>query len=178
MSEPEIEGAEPLIVVARAVKTRGLKGEIVADLLTDFPERFADVSQLIAVGPDAKRIAVELEQHWFQKNRVILKLKDFNSIEASSALIGYDFAVPEADRVQLDEGSFYDWELEGCIVNTVAGKQVGTVTGVLATGGVPLLEIKDAEREYLVPLAGAIVTEVDIETKRIVIDPPEGLLEL
>ncbi len=178
MNEPGGESAEPLIVVARAVKTRGLKGQIVADLLTDFPERFADVSELIAVGPGNKRIAVELEDHWFQKNRVILKLKDFDSIEASSALIGYDFAVPEAERVQLEEGSFYDWELEGCIVNTVAGKQVGTVTGILATGGVPLLEVKDAERDYLVPLVEAIVTEVDIEKKRILIDPPEGLLEL
>jgi 16S rRNA processing protein RimM len=178
MSEREGESPEPLIVIARAVKTRGLKGEIVADLLTDFPERFAAVSELIAVGPGNRRITVKLEKHWFQKDRVILKLKGLDSIEASSALIGFDFAVPEAERVQLDEGSFYDWELEGCIVNTIAGKQVGTVTGVLATGGVPLLKVTDAEREYLVPLAEAIITEVDIEKKRILIDPPEGLLDL
>ncbi len=55
MSEELPESAEPIVAVARAVKTRGLKGEIVAEVLTDFPDRFADVSQLIVVAPDGGR---------------------------------------------------------------------------------------------------------------------------
>ena len=58
---------EPLIVVARAVRTRGLKGEIVADLLTDFPHRFARLSQFLAVSPDGQRKDVQLEVTGFRR---------------------------------------------------------------------------------------------------------------
>jgi 16S rRNA processing protein RimM len=168
---------EPLVAVARAVRTRGLKGEIVADLLTDFPERFEGLEELVTVAPDGKRGAIELEQYWFQKDRVILKFKGFDNLEASSGLIGYEFAVPESARVPLEEDEYYDWELQGCTVETIEGESVGKVAGILKTGGVAMLEV-DAGRELLIPMAETIVTEINIPEKRIVIDPPEGLLDL
>lgn len=168
---------EPLVAVACAVRTRGLKGEIVADLLTDFPERFEGLEELVTVAPDGKRGTIELEEFWFQKDRVILKFKGFDNIEASSGLIGYEFAVPESARVPLEEDEYYDWELQDCTVETIEGKYVGKVTGILKTGGVAMLEV-DAGRELLIPMAETIVTEINIPEKRIVIDPPEGLLDL
>ncbi|HEY7785882.1 MAG TPA: ribosome maturation factor RimM [Pyrinomonadaceae bacterium] len=168
---------EPLVAVARAVRTRGLKGEIVADLLTDFPERFEGLEELVTVAPDGKRGVIELEQYWFQKDRVILKFKGFDNLEASSGLIGYEFAVPESARVPLEEDEYYDWELQGCTVETIEGESVGKVAGILKTGGVAMLEV-DAGRELLIPMAETIVTEINIPEKRIVIDPPEGLLDL
>ena len=173
------DASEPLVLVARAVRTRGLKGEIVADLLTDFPERFEDVPDLIAVGPNQERLIVELEGHWFQKDRVVLKLKGYDSIEDSAGLVGFDFGVPEATRVALPEGFYFDWELEGCLVKTVEEIPIGKVTGILRTGGVSLLSVSEgAEREILIPMAESIVVQIDIEKRQIVIDPPEGLLEL
>jgi 16S rRNA processing protein RimM len=174
-TEPHLE---PLVAVARAVKTRGLKGEIVADLLTDFPERFETLSRLIAVAPSGEREAVRLEDHWFQKGRVVLKFAGCDSIEAASRLIGYEFTVPESERVPLGEGSFYQWELEGCRVETVQGENVGIVSGVLRTGGAEMLVIEGPGKEYLVPAAESIVVDIDVASKRILIDPPEGLLEL
>jgi 16S rRNA processing protein RimM len=174
-TEPHLE---PLVAVARAVKTRGLKGEIVADLLTDFPERFETVSRLIAVAPSGEREAVKLEDHWFQKGRVVLKLTGCDSIEAASRFIGYEFTVPESERVPLVEGSFYQWELEGCRVETVQGENVGPVSGVLRTGGTEMLVIEGTGKEYLVPIAESIVVDIDVANKRILIDPPEGLLDL
>ncbi|MGH9883041.1 MAG: ribosome maturation factor RimM, partial [Pyrinomonadaceae bacterium] len=112
MNGRDKESDEPLVAVARAVRTRGLKGEIVADLLTDFPERFDSLAMLVAVAPDNKRETVELERHWFQKGRIVLKLKGYDDIEAAKTLVGYEFAVPEAERVPLAEGSFYEWELQ------------------------------------------------------------------
>lgn len=179
MTAGEDASAEPLVIVARAVRTRGLKGEIVADLLTDFPERFEDVSELIAVGPNQQRLIVELEGHWFQKDRVVLKLKGYDGSEDSAALVGFDFGVPEATRVALPEGSYFDWELEGCLVETVEEIPIGKVTSILRTGGVALLSVrKSAEKEVLIPMAESIVVQIDIEKKQIVIDPPEGLLDL
>jgi 16S rRNA processing protein RimM len=179
MSAVENPSAAPLVLVARAVKTRGLKGEIVADLLTDFPERFERLSELIAVGPGGERRIVELEHHWFQKQRVILKFSGFDSVEEATVLVGFDFGVPEADRVALPDGSYFDWELEGCLVETIQGLGIGKVSSVLPTGGVALLAVSSTKgQEVLVPMAESIVVQIDIEKKRIVIDPPEGLLDL
>lgn len=171
---------EPLVAVAHAVKTRGLKGEIVADLLTDFPERFADLSQLIVVARDGQRSVVQLENYWFHQARVILKLAGYDTVEAANPFVGCDFAVPESRRVQLPEGQFYDWELEDCVVETTTGEQIGRVRDVLRVGGgVEMLVVENAqEHEHLIPMVETIVVDIDKVGKRIRIDPPQGLLEL
>jgi len=171
---------EDLVVVARAVRTRGLKGEIVAELLTDFPERFESVKRLIAVSPDGDHRAVELEDHWFQKDRVILKFEGIDTIESATELIDHNLAVPEAEAVLLPESHYYDWELEGCNVRTTTEQALGKVTSVLRTGGVELLVVAniDETRDYLLPLADSIVLEINPKEKYIVVDPPEGLLDL
>jgi 16S rRNA processing protein RimM len=175
----EAATADELVAVAKAVRTRGLRGEIVADLLTDFPERFEELGELIAVAPDGKRMPLALEEHWFQGARVILKFAGYDSIEAANALVGYEFAVPEEERVELDEDEFYDWELTGCRVETITGEKLGLVREILKTGGVEVLLIEDVDagREYMIPLAETICVEIDIENKLIRVDPPEGLLE-
>jgi 16S rRNA processing protein RimM len=170
---------EPLVAVARAVRTRGLKGELVAELLTDFPDRFDSISQLICVSTDGERRQVELENHWLHQDRVVLKLAGIDNIESAAAYVGCEFAVPESEKVQLDAGQFYEWELEGCVVSTVAGQQLGHVKEILRTGGVDTLVIEsDSRRDYLVPMAETIVVKVDLDNKAISIDPPEGLLDL
>lgn len=171
-------GSSELIVIARAVKARGLKGEIVADLLTDFPERFEDLEELVLVSPSGERTVKQLEDYWFQNDRVILKLAGYNDVEAAKQLVGYQFAVPEEERVPLPEDHYYDWELEGCEVK-VATEVIGKVSSVMRTGGAEILVITDEKgSERLIPLADSIVVEIDPAAKTIIVDPPEGLLEL
>ncbi|HEX4900549.1 MAG TPA: ribosome maturation factor RimM [Pyrinomonadaceae bacterium] len=169
-----------LVIVARAVKTRGLKGELVAELLTDFPDRFADISSLIAVGPQGIRKSVELESHWLQQGRVVLKFAGYDSIERAKELVGFDFAVAEGERVELEDGYFYDWQLEGCLVESNDGVKIGTVKEVRRLGGeIDMLAVEDADGvSRLIPLVEGIVLEVDIAGRKIRIDPPQGLLEL
>jgi 16S rRNA processing protein RimM len=172
-------GSEPLVAVARAVKTRGLKGELVAELLTDFPERFHSTSKLICVSPNGERNEVELESHWLHQDRVVLKLAGIDSIESAAPFVGCEFAVPESERVQLERGEFYEWELQGCVVKTVAGQELGRVKELLRTGGVDALVIEsDGQRDYLVPMVETIVVKIDLDKRAISIDPPEGLLDL
>ena len=156
-----------------------MKGEIVAELLTDFPERFERLDRLIALSPAGQRRSVELEEFSFQKDRVILKFADVDSIETAQELIGYEFCIPEADRVPLNEDEYYDFELEGCLVRDTSGRKIGKVQSILKTGATEILEIgTESGSTVLVPLAESIVTDIDIPGKQIVIDPPEGLLEL
>ena len=171
-------GSEDVVVIARAVRTHGLKGEIVAELLTDFPERFDDIDEVFLISPSGERKLGQLEDFWFQKNRVILKLCGYDDVERAKELVGYDFAVRESDRVPLESDEFYDWELEGCTVK-VGDKTIGNVYSVIKTGGAEILVVTDESgNERLVPLAAPIVVEIDTAAKKIVIDPPEGLLEL
>src|ERR1044072_423364 len=171
-------GSDDLIVIARAVRTHGLKGEIVAELLTDFPERFEDVDELILVSPAGKRELVQLENHWFQKDRVVLKLAGYDDVDRAKELVGYDFAVPEADRMELDEDEFYDWELEGCTVQ-VDDKSIGEGRAAKSNGGTAVLVVADdSGSERLVPLAADIVVSIDKAARVILIDPPAGLLDL
>jgi len=171
-------GSSELVVIARAVKPRGLRGEIVAELLTDFPERFEDVEELVLVSPQGERKTGQLEDYWFQNDRVILKLAGYDDVETAKELVGFDFAVPESERVELPEDQYYDWELEGCTVK-VGDDSIGQVNSVLRTGGAEILVVTDdSGKERLIPLADSIVVEVDPVRKTIVVDPPEGLLDL
>lgn len=173
----EASGSD-LVVIARAVKTHGLKGEVVAELLTDFPERFEDLDQVVLVAPGGEQQTRDIEKFWFQKDRVVLKLAGYDDVDAARELVGYEFAVPEADRVELEEDEFYDWELEGCTVK-VGDKSIGQVRSVLKTGGAEILVVSDTDGiEKLVPLAAEIVVEIDPAAKTIVVDPPEGLFDL
>ncbi|HSE34339.1 MAG TPA: ribosome maturation factor RimM [Pyrinomonadaceae bacterium] len=176
----EHESEEDLVVVARAVRTRGLKGEIVAELLTDFPERFEKVKTLIAISPGGGYRSVKLEDHWFQKDRVVLKFDGIDTIESARELIDHNLAVPESESVSLPENHYYDWELEGCDVRTTTKESLGRVKAVMRTGGVEILVVakEDKTRDYLLPLAESIVVEINPEEKYIVVDPPEGLLDL
>jgi 16S rRNA processing protein RimM len=170
--------AEELVAVARAVKTRGLRGEIVAELLTDFPERFEGMERLIAVAPDGHRRTLRLEEHWLHQDRIVLKFEGYDSPEAATALIGFELAVPESERVELEEDEFYDWELAGCRVETVEGERLGVVREIMRTGGVEMLVVENgAGRDYLIPMAEEICVLIDIEQKLIRVDVPEGLLE-
>jgi 16S rRNA processing protein RimM len=174
-----MDDQEDLIVVARIVKVRGVRGEVVADLLTDFPDRFEQLSSLVATSADGSHRSLQIEEQWFHGDRLVLKFAGFDRIEEAKELVGCDLAVPAAERIELPDDSFYDWELIGCRVETVSGQAVGEVREIMRTGGVELLSVVDADsRDRLVPMVADIVVEIDKARKLIRIDPPEGLLEL
>jgi 16S rRNA processing protein RimM len=171
--------ADDLIVIARVVKARGLRGEVTADLLTDFPERFAGLDQVIGIAPDQSHRSLQIEEHWFHGARIVFKFAGFDSVDEAKELVGYEVAVPESERVELPHDQFYEWELAGCRVETVAQELIGQVREVMRTGGVEILVVvDDAGRESLIPMAQEICVEIDVEKKLIRVDPPEGLLEL
>lgn len=166
-----------LVAIAKIVRTRGLRGEVVADVLTDFPERFEGLKDVTAVLADGERRELKIEKFWFQKDRVVLKFEGYDKIDTAETLRGAEICVPESEAVELEDDEFFDWELIGCMVETVDGETIGTVREIMRTGGTEVLLIDGPEKELMVPFAESICVEVDIENKRIVVDPPEGLLE-
>lgn len=172
------EVTDDLVVIARVARTRGLRGEVLADLYTDFPGRFENLERVIAIGPDGRQRSLQIEEHWFQADRIVLKFAGYDSIDEAKELAGLQLAIPANERIELPAGMFYEWELAGCRVETLDGATVGVVSEVIKTGGVEVLLIAGPKREHMVPMAEDICVEIDIEQKIVRIDPPEGLLDL
>ena len=166
-----------LVAVARIVRTRGLKGEVVAEVLTDFPDRFELLDTVTAVREGGERFELKIEKFWFQNGRVILKFVGYDTVESGETLRDAEICVPESDAVDLEEGEYFDWQLAGCKVETIGGEHIGEVRELMRTGGTELLVVAGEAKEYLIPFANTICVEVDIENRLIRIDPPEGLLE-
>src|SRR5436853_2441359 len=167
------------VVVARIVKARGLRGEVACDIETDFPERFAQLERVTVWMPNDARLSLTLEDHWFHKGRVILKFAGYDTMTAAEQLVGGRLMISEADALELEEDEFYEYDLIGAMVITAEGKVVGSVVRLLRTSGTDLLVVEsDDKRELLIPFVDEICTEVDIDARRITINPPVGLLEL
>jgi 16S rRNA processing protein RimM len=151
-----------------------LRGELVADVLTDFPERFRRFGKSFRGLRRRQNFGIEIEKFWFQKDRIVLKFKGFDSIETAETLRDCEICVPESEAVELEEGEFFDWELEGCAVETSKAKK-SERSGSDANGRNGNFGRQTSEKEYLIPFAETICTEVDVENKLIKVDAPEGL---
>jgi 16S rRNA processing protein RimM len=99
-------------------------------------------------------------------------------LAAADALAGRDVYVEAGVFRRLEPDRFYDFEVLGRRVVTREGTEVGEVAGILETGGPALLVVKRGDREIYIPLAEGILVGFDREAGPVVIDPPEGLLEL
>ena len=170
------------VAVARIVRPQGRRGEVLADILTDFPEKFSQRTQLW-LGIDGASALREyaLEEHWFHKGRVVFKFSGIDSISDAEELNGKLVQIPVESRGLLDPGSFYVSDLVGSKVTDLASD--GRVIGVIAdvkqtTGAAPLLVVKDDNNEYEIPFAQEYVVRFDAETKRLEMNLPQGMLKI
>jgi 16S rRNA processing protein RimM len=167
--------------VARIVRPQGRRGEVVAEILTDFPQRFAELRRAYLENPGSQPLSVRVESAWHHKGRVILKLFGVDSIGQANRLRGMHVLIRREERMPLPAHQYYVWELKGCRVLTQrqgGTREVGMVTEVEPTGGTDLLHVATPSGEVLIPLAQDICRQIDPSAKTIVIDPPEDLLEL
>ena len=173
------EQVETGIVIARIARAWGIRGEVTAEILTDFPERFGELSEVTLRRGASQRVAV-LDGYRFHKGRVLLKFEGVDTMNDAMPLAGHDVVIPESDVFEItDDDVFYEFDLVGCSVELAGGEVVGNVGSILHTGAGELLSIiRDGRTDALVPFVDAICTEVDVDARRIVIDPPEGLLDL
>lgn len=167
------------MVIARIAKARGIKGEVACNIETDFPERFGELEEVTVWMPSGERLRLKVEDHWFHKGRVIFKFEGCDTMSAAEQLVGGRLVIPESEALELDEDEFYEYQLIGLEAVTGSGESIGRVVKLLRTGGTDVLVIEGVGgKEILVPFADRICGEVDFEANRIVIEPPQGLLEL
>ena len=171
------------LVVGRVVKAHGVSGELVVDVRTDDPDnRFAAGSILTGKPPQggpAREYTIESSRE--HGARLLVRLAGVVDRDAADAMRGILFVVDSADLPPIEEpDEFYDHQLEGLVVRTTDGRDVGEVAEVLHTAAGELLAVRhtDGTGETLVPFVAAIVTSVSLADKLIEINPPDGLLEI
>ena len=160
------------------MKPQGRRGEVAADILTDFPERFAERKRVYALAPDGSRRELQVEEFWPHKGRMVLKFGGVDSISDAEMLAGYEVQIPIGERAPLEQGATYVSDLLGCTV-LESGRELGVIADVqFGAGEAPLLVVKQGSRELLIPLAEEFLRELDVNAKRVVLALPEGMLEL
>jgi len=167
-----------MVLVGRVVRVHGLRGQVVVNPETDFPEsRFqpgAVVYRVRAGAAEPMRVT-SLRLH---RGRPIVGFEGIESIEQAEPLAGLELRVPMASLEPLPANTFYVHDLVGCRVETRSGQMVGSVARVEGAGGASLLAVETGDGEVLVPLVADICVAIDIARKWIAIEPPEGLIEV
>lgn len=172
------------LVVGRVAKSHGVRGELVVEVRTDFAgERFAPGSRLVGrtgKGRTATDREVTVEAARDHSGRLLVRLAGVTERDTADALRGMLLLV-ESDTLPgtPDPEEFHDHELVGLRVLDTAGEHLGEVSEVLHPPGGELLSVRlAAGTDALVPFVRTIVPEIDPGAGTIVIDPPEGLLDL
>lgn len=173
------EDTERLVAIGEIVRPHGLRGELRVTPLTDDPARFERVTACVLWDPtrDGRRPARVLGARR-QDGAVLLVLEGCASVDAAAGLVGQLVAVPESEALPPGPGRFYPWQLAGCRVMTEDGRPVGTVTRVEPGPAHDLWVVADGAHEHLIPAVAEIVVDLDLGQRRVVIRPPDGLLDL
>jgi 16S rRNA processing protein RimM len=167
-----------LLLVGRVARAHGNKGQVIVNPETDFPDaRFAEGNTLIVehAGTTRERRIASVR---FQQGRPIVALDGIETMNDAEALAGAELKVPAEDLEPLPAGTFYRHDLVGCEVNDTAGRGIGRVTAVEGSMEQSRLVVEGRNGEVLIPMVDGICVRVDVGSKVIVVDPPEGLLDL
>jgi 16S rRNA processing protein RimM len=169
-------------VLARIIRPQGRRGEVLAEVLTDFPERFADRRRLFLISSESSAAFVReaaLESYWLHKGRIVLQFARINSISDADTLRGLLVAIPASERAALTDDSVYIGDLIGCeIIDITDGAAtIGAVTDVDREAG--LLDVTTpGGEELLIPFAKAYLVKMDLAARRIEMRLPAGLLDI
>jgi 16S rRNA processing protein RimM len=168
---------DELVLVGIVARTHGNKGEVIVNSHTDFPEARFQPGAVVQTQMGGARRALRVASARLHKGRPVLAIDGFSSISDAEALAGCELRVSPAVQHPLPDGVYYHSDLIGCEVVDAAGAPVGRVTKVEGEMGQSRLIVTGPRRVMTIPLAQAIC-QVDMATRRIVVTPPDGLLEL
>ena len=184
--------------IARILKPRGNKGEVAAELLSDFSARFSSLSHVYLAKESAEPYRVALQRFWTDQNHPgqgVFHFEGSTTISDAEKFRGLHVFLPIEERVSLPAGQYFVTDLIGCTVfeiptqesklsspacdAEVAPRVIGTVRDVFFPGenvaGTPLLQVLTSSGELLIPLAEDICTRIDVSSRRIDVILPEGL---
>lgn len=165
------------VTIAILGKPRGNRGELTAISLSDHPERFETLERVFCQAPLwPEPVVYPIEEVWYHQSTLIFKFAGVDSIDQAQTLTGAEVRIPFAERLPLEPGEFYHSDLIGCHVRHQAtGEPIGTVTGFEEGGANGLLQLGP---HILIPFTRQICVSINPEAREILVDLPQGLLEI
>lgn len=167
-----------MAVVGFVTRPHGIRGHVFVHPETDFPEERFRVGAELFVNRGGRVDTMRVTASRMQQGRPVIGLEGVTDMDTARGLAGLEFRVPADSLPALPAGTFYHHDLVGSVVETSGGQVVGTVSKVEGDPGNSRLVVQGDRGEVLIPLAVDICTSIDPASKRIVVEPPEGLLEL
>ena len=163
--------------IGKITRFQGNKGEVRIKATTDIPERFLDLDFVyLKRGDELKEL--EIDYIRFHKQFVIIKFFDVDSIDEAEKLKNYQVLIDESEKYLLPEDNYYVTDLIDCEVYLESGKYLGNLIDVVDTLGADIFLVKGQEKEYMLPASREMILEIDLENKRIIVDPIPGILDL
>jgi len=161
--------ADRHIIIGRIGAAHGIRGEVRVNPMTDFPERFHDMTEVYV-----DNALLEIESVRYHGDKILMKFRGYETRNDAETLKGMMLSVPRSEAMPLNEGEYYTFDIIGLDVVDVDGNALGKVTNVLETGSNDVYVVKSDEgKEILVPALKAVVKEINIDESRMVVDLPE-----
>ncbi len=166
-----------MVAVGRLFRVRGNRGELTGEIYSSQPGRAEKLKHVLLELENGKTRPSKVEEIWWHDGRPVFKFEGIDSISDAEPWAGADVMVEDSERELPEEGAFSHADLIGCVLWNRT-ERTGVVRAVEDFGGGPLLEVKlDDGREVLVPFSQAICKEIDVVSKNIRAEVPEGLLD-
>jgi len=167
-----------LLLVGRVARAHGNKGHVIVNPETDFArERFAVGNELV-VEQSGRSTTRRIAGVRFHEARPIIALEGVDTMNAAEALAGAELKMPVAALGALPANAFYRHDLVGCEVQDTSGRAIGRVSDVEGPMEQSRLVVASANGELLIPMVEGICVSVDTAAKTIVVNPPEGLMDV
>lgn len=167
-----------MVLVGRIARAHGNRGQVIVDPATDFPEERFKAGSVVHIRCGGAAEPVTIESVRFHRGRPILGLAGIDTMDAAEALAGSELRISDDALQPLPAGSYYHHDLIGCSVQTPRGEPIGRVTSVEGDAAGSRLVVETPQGEVLIPMAEGIWQSVDLPARKIVVEPPEGLLDL
>ena len=169
--------AGPLVPLGELVATHGLDGWLRLHPLNPNSETLAP-DLAVYLEKRGIRSSHEIESSKPHKKQFLIKLRGIDHIDGAGSYVGATLLVDEANLPALAPGQFYQYEVIGFQVVSVDGRAIGTLVSTLSTAGGELYVVQGPTKEHLIPAVKDIIEKVDFAAMKMVINPPDGLLDL
>jgi len=171
--------AGDVVAIGRVLRPWGRHGAVVVEPMTHDVERFRCLTDVLIESSEGEAQPYRVrEVRIDRRGRPVVGFDEFQSISDAERLRGAALLVPEEAAVRPPGDAYFNHELVGAMVSTTSGDSLGEVDDILETAAGNLLVVRARQGEILLPATRAIVREVDVRGRRIVVDPPPGLVEL
>jgi 16S rRNA processing protein RimM len=176
VSSREREDLPETVTVGRVLRPHGVRGEVVVEVLSDVPARFRKGSRVTGVREGAPPLPLTVATGRVHKTGAVVRFEGYEDRDRAGELRGLDLEIPRAEVPKASRGTYYQFELLGCLCRD-RGEELGRVAEVVEDGGGVMLIVEGEGRRIPVPFVKEFLRRVDVTRGRIDLELPEGLLE-